>query len=131
MFTLPPQTKTPLEDLGFSIPSKEYLVKQYVGRKLNEVRTPRIIVDRAVVKRNCERLGAIADKSGKKIRVHIKTHKVNNFVNDKTVDSLINFAHFALCKRLLKLPKFNWTTQKLMQLWSLHWLRRILLPVLT
>lgn len=81
VFTLPPQTVTPLEPIGFSVPSKEYLVKQYVGKKLREARTPRLIVDRSVVKRNCERLGAVSEKSGKKIRVHIKTHKVtvNNY----------------------------------------------------
>jgi len=64
-----------LVSIGFSVPSKEYLVKQYVGKKLCEVRTPRMVVDRSVVKRNCERLGAVSEKSGKKIRVHIKTHK--------------------------------------------------------
>lgn len=78
MFTLPPQTTTPLEAIGFAIPSKEYLVKQYVGKKLHEVRTPRMVVDRAVVKRNCERLAAISEKSGKRIRIHIKTHKASN-----------------------------------------------------
>lgn len=77
MFTSIPQTTTPLESIGFSIPSKEYLVKKYVGKKLHEIRTPRMIVDRAVVKRNCERLAAIAEKSGKRIRVHIKTHKAS------------------------------------------------------
>jgi D-serine deaminase-like pyridoxal phosphate-dependent protein len=76
VFTLPHQTTTPLEPLGFSVPSKEFLVKQYVGKKLKEVRTPRLVVDRAVVKRNCEHVAAVAAKSGKKIRVHIKTHKV-------------------------------------------------------
>ncbi|KAH8547691.1 hypothetical protein BGW37DRAFT_531879 [Umbelopsis sp. PMI_123] len=75
VFTLPHQTTTPLEPLGFSVPSKEFLVKQYVGKKLKEVRTPRLVVDRAVVKRNCEHVAAVAAKSGKKIRVHIKTHK--------------------------------------------------------
>ncbi|KAG4077570.1 hypothetical protein HA402_002997 [Bradysia odoriphaga] len=75
MFKLPPQTLTPLEAISFSLPSKEYLVKQFVGKKLHEVRTPRMIVDRSVVKRNCERLAAISEKSGRKIRVHIKTHK--------------------------------------------------------
>lgn len=78
MFTLPPQTTTSLEAIGFAIPSKEYLVKQYVGRKLHEVRTPRMVVDRAVVQRNCERLAAISEKSGKRIRVHIKTHKASD-----------------------------------------------------
>ncbi len=77
LFNLPPQTATPLAAIGFSIPSKEYLVKQYVGKKLHEVRTPRMIVDRSVVQRNCERLGAISAKSGKRVRVHIKTHKVS------------------------------------------------------
>lgn len=83
MFTLPCQTTTPLEAIGFAIPSKEYLVKQYVGKKLHEVRTPRMVVDRAVVKRNCERLAVISEKSGKKIRVHIKTHKVNALIMEK------------------------------------------------
>lgn len=78
MFTLPVQTTTPLEPIGFSVPSKEYLVKQYVGKKLRETRTPRFVVDRAVVKRNCERLAVISEKSGKKIRIHIKTHKVRD-----------------------------------------------------
>lgn len=76
-FKLPPQTTTPLEPIGFSVPSKEYLVKQFVGKKLKEVRTPRLVVDRAVVKRNCEHIASVAAKSGKKIRVHIKTHKVS------------------------------------------------------
>lgn len=83
MFTLPPQTTTPLEDIGFSIPSKENLVKKYVGKKLHEVRTPRMVVDRAIVKRNCERLSAISAKSGKRIRIHIKTHKVTVCMSSK------------------------------------------------
>ncbi|KAI9289401.1 hypothetical protein BC943DRAFT_314255 [Umbelopsis sp. AD052] len=75
VFTLPSQTTTPLEPIGFSVPSKEYLVKQFVGKKLKDCRTPRLIVDRSVVKRNCEAIAAVGAKSGKKIRVHIKTHK--------------------------------------------------------
>jgi D-serine deaminase-like pyridoxal phosphate-dependent protein len=77
-FPLPPQTTTPLEPIGFSVPSKDYLVKQFVGKKLRECRTPRLVVDRAVVKRNCEHIAAVGAKSGKKIRVHIKTHKVRS-----------------------------------------------------
>ncbi|CAM0139204.1 hypothetical protein VKS41_002396 [Umbelopsis sp. WA50703] len=75
VFTVPPQTTTPLEPIGFSVPSKEYLVNKYVGKKLRDARTPRLVVDRAVVKRNCEKIAAVSAKSGKKIRVHIKTHK--------------------------------------------------------
>lgn len=91
MFTLPPQTTTPLEPIGFSIPLKEYLVQQYVGKKLHEVRTPRMIVDRAVVQRNCERLAAISEKSGKRIRVHIKTHKASGFmVRLKCADCMVS-----------------------------------------
>lgn len=86
VFTLPSQTTTPLEPLGFSVPSKEYLVKQFVGKKLKDCRTPRLVVDRSVVKRNCEHIAAVGAKSGKKIRVHIKTHKVCKI----DMDALVN-----------------------------------------
>jgi hypothetical protein len=82
VFTVPPQTTTPLEPIGFSVPSKEYLVNKYVGKKLRDARTPRLVVDRAVVKRNCEKIAAVSAKSGKKIRVHIKTHKVTRVTNE-------------------------------------------------
>ncbi|ORX51901.1 hypothetical protein DM01DRAFT_1336896 [Hesseltinella vesiculosa] len=74
-FDLPPQTTTPLLGLGFSVPDKQSLADYYVGKSLNQVRTPRLVVDRAVVKRNCERLGAIAKRQNVKVRVHVKTHK--------------------------------------------------------
>lgn len=102
MFTLPTQTTTPLEAIGFSIPSKEYLVKQYVGKKLRDVRTPRFVVDRAVVKRNCERLAVISKKSGKKIRIHIKTHKVKVV---KVYEQLMNIDKLFSTFRLLRAPR--------------------------
>ncbi|KAI8339631.1 hypothetical protein BC941DRAFT_468899 [Chlamydoabsidia padenii] len=74
-FPIIPQTTTPLLPYHFSVPDKQALVQQYVGKSLNQVRTPRLIVDRSVVKTNCEKLGAIAKRQQVKIRVHVKTHK--------------------------------------------------------
>ncbi|SAM04113.1 hypothetical protein [Absidia glauca] len=69
------QTTTPLLPYHFSVPDKKALVGQYVGKSLDQVRTPRLVVDRTVVKKNCEKLGAIAQRQQVKIRVHVKTHK--------------------------------------------------------
>lgn len=62
-------------------PSREDLCQAFVGRKLRDVPAPAAILDRAVVRRNCDRmLGACRDlKVG--FRAHTKTHKVSrNFM---------------------------------------------------
>jgi hypothetical protein len=74
-FPIIAQTTTPLLPYHFSVPDKKALVGQYVGKSLDQVRTPRLVVDRTVVKKNCEKLGAIAQRQQVKIRVHVKTHK--------------------------------------------------------
>ncbi|KAI8082995.1 putative serine dehydratase domain-containing protein [Halteromyces radiatus] len=74
-FPVIPQSTTPLLPFGFSVPDKQGLVKQYVGKSLEQVRTPRLVVDRAIVQKNGEKLGAIAQQQKVKIRVHVKTHK--------------------------------------------------------
>lgn len=55
---------------------KEALVKDMVGKRLDELRTPSLIVDKTVLKRNCTRLSKITTDLNKKVRVHVKTHKV-------------------------------------------------------
>lgn len=74
-FPIIDQTTTPLLPYQFSVPDKQALVKQYVGKSLHQVRTPRLVVDRAVVQKNCEKLGDIAQRQQVKIRIHVKTHK--------------------------------------------------------
>ena len=62
-------------------PSREDLCQAFVGQKLRDVPAPAAILDRAVVRRNCDRmLGACRDLKVS-FRAHTKTHKVyRNFM---------------------------------------------------
>ena len=46
-----------------------------IGKHVRTLPTPAFIVDRRVVKKNCEKLLAIAKKNGISLRGHVKTHK--------------------------------------------------------
>jgi hypothetical protein len=46
------QTSTPLSLL--TLPSKDALCREFVGKKLSTLRTPALIVDKSKFKRNCE-----------------------------------------------------------------------------
>lgn len=50
--------------------------KDVVGKSLTAVNVPAAIIDRAVVKRNCDQMLAMCEKVGVGFRAHIKTHKV-------------------------------------------------------
>ncbi|KAF7289881.1 Calcium ATPase transmembrane domain M-containing protein [Mycena indigotica] len=67
------QTFTPYA-LG-TLPSKDALVKQYVGEPLEKLRTPAFVIDRAVFRKNCTRMLANAKIWGASLRTHLKTHK--------------------------------------------------------
>ena len=57
---------------------KATLVKEMVGKKLNQLRTPSLVIDRSILERNCQRLGKISTGlDNTRVRVHVKTHKVN------------------------------------------------------
>ncbi|KAN0063431.1 hypothetical protein ACQY0O_004598 [Thecaphora frezii] len=51
------------------------LRQQAVGRHLSELRTPALIIDRSIVRRNCHRMQRIAAEWGATLRPHLKTHK--------------------------------------------------------
>ncbi|KAI9481190.1 MAG: hypothetical protein EXX96DRAFT_538411 [Benjaminiella poitrasii] len=73
------QTTTPLQPFyGYLKEWKSGLVKEMVGKKLNELRTPSLVIDKTVLERNCEKLSKITTDLNKKIRVHVKTHKASN-----------------------------------------------------
>lgn len=55
---------------------KSSLVESMVGKKLDQLRTPSLIIDRAILKRNCAKLACITNELNTKVRVHVKTHKV-------------------------------------------------------
>ena len=55
---------------------KEELVKEYVGKSLNHVPTPSVVIDISKAKLNCDRMLEASEKLGFGWRAHIKTHKV-------------------------------------------------------
>ena len=65
------QTKTPTALLA--LPSKDALVKEFVGKRLSSLRTPALIVDRKKFKENCERVTGETEKRGLKFRAHVKS----------------------------------------------------------
>ncbi|RCI06468.1 hypothetical protein CU098_013405 [Rhizopus stolonifer] len=69
------QTKTQLLPINFRAEWKETLVREMVGKKLYQLRTPSLVISRPILERNCNRLGKITTELGLNIRVHIKTHK--------------------------------------------------------
>jgi hypothetical protein len=65
------QTSTPLSLL--TLPSKDALCREFVGKKLSTLRTPALIVDKSRFKRNCERVTGESEKRGMKFRAHVKS----------------------------------------------------------
>ncbi|KAF1977045.1 hypothetical protein BU23DRAFT_587645 [Bimuria novae-zelandiae CBS 107.79] len=57
------------------LPSLASLQLQYVGKNLNDLPTPGAIIDRAVVKRNCNDMLDVCQKLGVGFRAHVKSHK--------------------------------------------------------
>ncbi|KAF5374933.1 hypothetical protein D9758_000312 [Tetrapyrgos nigripes] len=68
-----PQTKTPYHLAN--LPSKVALVEEFVGKSLDELRTPAFVIDRAVFASNCANMHKKAKEWGAGFRVHLKTHK--------------------------------------------------------
>ena len=60
----------------YPLPTSSALQLQYVGKHLNDVLTPATVIDRAVVKRNCNAMLDVCKKLGVRFRAHIKSHKV-------------------------------------------------------
>lgn len=73
MSTPPSQTRTPFHLVGR--PQKSALVAEFAGKRLHELRTPALVIDRAVFAKNCDRMHANAAGYGAEFRAHLKTHK--------------------------------------------------------
>jgi len=56
--------------------SKEELRAKFVGKTLDEVPIPSVILDQAKLRVNCERMLDTVNRLGLGWRAHIKTHKV-------------------------------------------------------
>lgn len=71
-----PQSTTPLVPFNSHHAQwKGELVKSMVGKRLDEVRTPSLIVDKTILEQNCNKLSQITTALDTKVRVHVKTHK--------------------------------------------------------
>ncbi|KAF7327941.1 D-ser-dehydrat domain-containing protein [Mycena kentingensis (nom. inval.)] len=69
----PTQTTTPYALA--TLPSKDALVKEFVGKPLGALRTPAFVIDRSVFKENCTRMLRNVESWGATLRSHLKTHK--------------------------------------------------------
>lgn len=57
-------------------PSDAALKYHFVGREIKDVQAPAVIIDQAVVRRNCKLMLETTEKLGVGFRAHVKTHKV-------------------------------------------------------
>jgi len=64
-------TFTPLAQL--LLPSAPALRDEFAGRKLSELRTPALIVDRAGFKANCDYVTRATAEKGMAFRAHVKS----------------------------------------------------------
>ena len=64
----------------YPTPSREALRKVFVGRQLSDVPTPAAILDRAVIRRNCQQMREACKALGVDFRPHVKTTKVGHGV---------------------------------------------------
>lgn len=62
----------------YPVPSEAALKLHYVGQKIQDVQAPAAIIDRAVVRRNCNLMLETTSKLGLGFRAHVKTHKVSH-----------------------------------------------------
>ncbi|KIJ45268.1 hypothetical protein M422DRAFT_30119 [Sphaerobolus stellatus SS14] len=83
--TLCPQTSTPY--LFANLPSKATLVYEFKGKTLNTLRTPAMLIDRAVFSKNCALMHETAKAWGAAFRAHIKSHKTVDGIRLQLVSS--------------------------------------------
>ncbi|KAF2470288.1 uncharacterized protein BDR25DRAFT_334383 [Lindgomyces ingoldianus] len=60
---------------NYPLPSQSSLQLQYVGKNLNDILTPAAVIDRAIVRRNCNAMLNATKSLGVGFRAHIKSHK--------------------------------------------------------
>ncbi|KAJ7512019.1 hypothetical protein B0H11DRAFT_2151766 [Mycena galericulata] len=58
-----------------NLPSKDALTEKFVGRPLESLRTPAMVIDRSLFQKNCVKMLQNATEWGATLRSHLKTHK--------------------------------------------------------
>ncbi|KAH8145922.1 uncharacterized protein LAJ45_10064 [Morchella importuna] len=64
-----------LSDTIYPAPSSAELRKHFLGKHISDLPSPSVILDEAVLKRNCERMLQAPKTFGIDFRAHVKTHK--------------------------------------------------------
>ncbi|KAI9311002.1 putative serine dehydratase domain-containing protein [Dichotomocladium elegans] len=104
------QTTTPFLGLYHALENEQRKLRdELIGKRLDQVRTPSLVVDRTVVQRNCNRLGLVP--SNVKVRCHVKSHKtielaemqLDGAKSDAIVVSTLPEAHFMVNSDLVLL----------------------------
>ena len=83
----------------YPVPLKAQLQAQFVGKSLEDVPTPAAVLDRAIVKRNCDQMLAACKALDVQFRPHVKTHKVKtSFVEcyDACGIAVVEFSAFSV-----------------------------------
>ena len=62
-------------------PDKDALLENYLGKSLETLRTPAMIIDRRLFAQNCSSMHLKAREWGASFRAHLKTHKVGLDLN--------------------------------------------------
>lgn len=85
----------------YPLPNKEQLVKEFVGKSIEDVAAPAVILDLGKVKNNCSRMLEACDTLGFGWRAHIKTHKVGlNYSSSDANHDVLCFSFCELANRL-------------------------------
>ncbi|KAK0465059.1 putative serine dehydratase domain-containing protein [Desarmillaria tabescens] len=82
---MPTQTKTPINLLTRS--SKAALVEEFVGKSLDGLRTPAMVIDRKIFSENCAKMHRKAADWGAGFRAHLKTHKTSEGARHQLISS--------------------------------------------
>ncbi|KAI0963631.1 hypothetical protein AcW1_010244 [Taiwanofungus camphoratus] len=83
-------------------PEKQELVDEYKGKALNAIRTPAVVIDRAIFARNCALMHENANQWGATFRAHIKSHKTAEGTRLQLVSSA-NQTHAIIVSTVMEL----------------------------
>lgn len=59
------------------LPTQAELLQQWGGKDLADLPKPAVVLDRAIIRRHCERMKKTIQTLGVEFRAHVKTHKVS------------------------------------------------------
>lgn len=60
---------------AYPLPTRASLLSQYLGKRLEDLPTPAVVLDRAIIRRNCDAMLNICAELKVGFRAHVKSHK--------------------------------------------------------